>query len=230
MPALPRSVLSVLPRAFLALLAALVACIAHAEAPRQILWEDLAPAVPKSDGDDPFVHMPFEQLADLSDLGAIRNRRATGEALSAKDAKDERALVTRLQQAGIDADALLARRKEMTARRQAQSAAINAKLDGMLVRIPGYVLPLEYKEKQVSEFLLVPWVGACIHTPPPPPNQIVHVMPAKPFDTTGMFAPVWVTGKLSAASSKRSLFMLDGSADIDIAYSLKASAVEPYTE
>jgi hypothetical protein len=125
---------------------------------------------------------------------------------------------------------MLAKRQEVIAKRQAQSVAINPKLNGAVVRIPGYVLPLEYKGKQVSEFLLVPWVGACIHTPPPPPNQIVHVVPAKPFENTGMFAAVWVTGQLSAASSKRSLFMLDGSSDIDIAYSLKASAVEPYTE
>ena len=65
-----------------------------------------------------------------------------------------------LKQAGIDSDAMLAKRKEVIAQRQAQSVAINPKLNGTLVRIPGYVLPLEYKGKQVSEFLLVPWVGA----------------------------------------------------------------------
>jgi len=208
----------------------LVALSALADAPQRIMWEDLAPGLSKVDPDDPFVKMPFEQLADLSDLAAIRDRRAAGETLSAKDSKDEQMLVERLGQAGIDAEAMLAKRKELIARRQTQSVAINSRLNNALVRIPGYVLPLEYKGKQVSEFLLVPWVGACIHTPPPPPNQIVHVVPAKPFESTGMFAAVWVTGRLSAASTKRSLFMIDGSSDIDIAYSLKASAVEPYTE
>lgn len=223
--------MTALLRLMFVLCAALPALGARADAPRQIMWQDLAPAsAAKAEADDPFAKMPFEQLADLSDLAAIRGRRATGEPLSAKDAQDEQALVTRLKQAGIDPDALLAKRRALMAKRQAQAAAINPKLDGALVRIPGYVLPLEYKGKQVSEFLLVPWVGACIHTPPPPPNQIVHVLPAKPFESSGMFAPVWVTGQLSAASSKRSLFMLDGSSDIDIAWALRASAVEPYTE
>jgi len=222
--------MSTLARALLFLCAVLIAPGAGADAPKRIMWEDLAPGLAKVDPDDPFVKMPFEQLADLSDLAAIRERRAAGEKLTAKDTKDEQALVARLKQAKIDPDAMLAKRQEVIARRQAQSVAINPKLNGALVRIPGYVLPLEYKGKQVSEFLLVPWVGACIHTPPPPPNQIVHVVPTKPFESTGMFAAVWVTGQLNAASSKRSLFMLDGSSDIDIAYSLKASAVEPYTE
>ncbi len=213
-----------------AMLVALSALSALADAPQRIMWEDLAPGLSKVDPDDPFVKMPFEQLADLSDLAALRDRRAAGETLNAKDSKDAQTLIERLGQAGIDADAMLAKRKELIARRQTQSVAINSRLNNALVRIPGYVLPLEYKGKQVSEFLLVPWVGACIHTPPPPANQIVHVVPAKPFESTGMFAAVWVTGRLSAASTKRSLFMIDGSSDIDIAYSLKASVVEPYTE
>lgn len=217
-------------RRLLASCAMLVALSALADAPQRIMWEDLAPGLPKIDPDDPFAKMPFEQLADLSDLAALRDRRAAGETLNAKDSKDEQTLIERLGQAGIDADAMLAKRKELIARRQTQSVAINSRLNNALVRIPGYVLPLEYKGKQVSEFLLVPWVGACIHTPPPPANQIVHVVPAKPFESTGMFAAVWVTGRLSAASTKRSLFMIDGSSDIDIAYSLKASVVEPYTE
>lgn len=222
--------LLVLSRVLVVVLAVFVALAARADTPKRIMWEDLAPGLSEVDPDDPFVKMPFEQLADLSDLASIRDRRAAGEKLSEKDIKDEQALVSRLRQAKIDPDAMLAKRKEVIARRQAQSVSINPKLNDALVRIPGYVLPLEYKGKQVSEFLLVPWVGACIHTPPPPPNQIVHVVPAKPFESTGMFAAVWVTGRLSAASTKRSLFMIDGSSDIDIAYSLKASAVEPYTE
>jgi len=222
--------MSALNRLLFAACAVMIAVSSHAQAPKRIMWEDLAPGIAKIDPDDPFVKMPFEQLADLSDLASIRDRRAAGEKLTAKDLKDEQSLVGKLKQAGIDADAMLAKRKEVIARRQSQAVAINPKLNGTLVRIPGYVLPLEYKGKQVSEFLLVPWVGACIHTPPPPPNQIVHVTPAKPFDSSGMFAAVWVTGKLSAASSKKALFMLDGSSDIDIAYALEASAVEPYTE
>jgi hypothetical protein len=76
----------------------------------------------------------------------------------------------------------------------------------------------------------VPWVGACIHTPPPPPNQIVHVKTDQPFEFTGLFTPVWVTGRMSAAASRKSLYLIDGSSDIDIGYSLQASQVEPYKQ
>ncbi len=64
------------------------------------------------------------------------------------------------------------------------------------VKIPGYVVPLD---EDGMEFLLAPWLGACIHEPTPPPNQMVHVRlkkGAKPIDPWG-WDPLWVTGKLS---------------------------------
>jgi uncharacterized protein len=210
------------------LIGALLASLAHAQNPRQLSWEDL---VPKTAGpEDPFAKLTREQLTDLALVASIRDRQARSDKVSAADAADEQSLSKKLKQAGVNVDDLLARRKEIAAQRQKVSSGVNPTLNGKLVRIPGYLLPLEYSGKMVSEFLLVPWVGACIHTPPPPPNQIVHVKPDKPFETNGMFAAVWVTGTLATTSSKKSLFMLDGSSDIDIGYSLRASVVEPYKE
>jgi uncharacterized protein len=208
---------------------ALLAPIAHADAPRQVMWEDLVPK--PAAVDNPFAKLTKEQLLALSDIASVRERKARGEKVSAIDLEDEQAAVRRLSQAGIDVDGLLVRRKEMAERKRAQSQAVNPALDGQIVRIPGYLLPLEYTGKKVTEFLLVPWVGACIHTPPPPPNQIVHVRSDKPFEmTAGLFAPVWVTGQLAAASAKKSLYFLDGASDIDVGYSLKATEVEAYKQ
>ncbi len=141
-------------------------------------------------------------------------------------------LATRkLEKAGVDVEALLAKRREMAEQKKAGAHAPNAALDGAIVRLPGYVLPLEITGKQVTEFLLVPWVGACIHTPPPPANQIVHVKAETPFELTGgMFMPVWVTGRMSTGTLKKALTMIDGSSDIDVGYALRASRVEPYRE
>ena len=97
-----------------------------------------------------------------------------------------------------------------------------------MIRLPGYVLPIEFKGKQVTEFLLVPWVGACIHTPPPPPNQIVHVKSDKPLDINGTFDAVWVTGRMVAGTSRQSVYITDGATDLDIGYSLRATNVERY--
>ena len=207
------------------LIGALLTVTAVAEEPRQVMWADL---VPKSAAfDNPFLKLTPEQLARVSDVAAIRDRRERGDKnLSRAEIESEPALVRKLEQAGIDVDGLLAKRKEIIER----GRSVNPLLNGQIVRLPGYLLPLEFSGKQVSEFLLVPWVGACIHTPPPPPNQIVHVKPEKPVEMSGMFAPVWVTGQLTTGAIKKSLSLVDGSADIDVGYSLRASRVEPYKE
>ena len=80
-------------------------------------------------------------------------------------------------------------------------APVNASLDGAQVKIPGYIVPLEQKKAgEITEFLLVPYFGACIHTPPPPANQILHVHPAKAAKFRAMDA-VWVVGTLKTARS-----------------------------
>ncbi len=72
------------------------------------------------------------------------------------------------------------------------------KLDGQRVRVPGFVVPLELDGATVSEFLLVPFFGACIHVPPPPANQMVHVKTGEGVELEHrMMDPVWVTGQLS---------------------------------
>ncbi|MBF0236458.1 MAG: DUF3299 domain-containing protein [SAR324 cluster bacterium] len=67
-------------------------------------------------------------------------------------------------------------------------------LQGKLVRLPGYIVPLDGDENTVKQFLLVPTLGACIHVPPPPPNQIVMVNMQKSIPADFMFYAVWVTG------------------------------------
>jgi hypothetical protein len=208
-------------------LLAIVALQALADAPRQIMWQDLVPRQQVSD--NPFSKLTRDQLTQLSEVAQARDKKAAGDAsLSAAEIANEQQLTKKLEEAGIDVDGLLAKRKELTEQQRARGQALNSALDGQIVRLPGYLLPLEFSGKQVSEFLLVPWVGACIHTPPPPPNQIVHVRTEKPFDLSGLFAPVWVTGQLKAGATKKSLFLIDGTSDIDIGYSIRAGTVEPY--
>lgn len=70
-------------------------------------------------------------------------------------------------------------------------------LDGRFVRLPGYVVPLESDEGGLlDEFLFVPYAGACIHVPPPPPNQIVYVRLEKPYDFRNLWSPYWIIGKI----------------------------------
>lgn len=94
-------------------------------------------------------------------------------------------------------------------------------LDGKLVRIPGFVLPFEYSASgKVSEFLLVPYFGACIHTPPPPPNQMVYVTAEKPTDLGQQWNAIWAIGVLRTKQHLNDLG--------DAAYTLEIQKWEQY--
>ena len=98
---------------------------------------------------------------------------------------------------------------------------VEESLVGQIVRMPGYILPLDYQPGgMIEEFLLVPYVGACIHTPPPPPNQIVYVTVAEPIRVERLWSAVWVTGRLTADRHMNSLG--------DAAYTLELTGHEPY--
>lgn len=201
---------------------------ARAEEPRTLGWEELS--VRLSAADNPFATLSAEQLLALSDVAGLRSRKARGVTLTPEEVGIENKALTKLKQDRIDVDGLLAKRDAIADKKRAAASAVNPAIDGKLIRIPGYVLPLEFSGTKVTEFLLVPWVGACIHTPPPEPNQIVYVKPDKAFDMRRMFDAVWVTGRIAASGSKRSVEIVDGSADIDVGYSLRASLVEPYQQ
>lgn len=210
------------------LLAGLVLCAAPALAARQVTWEELVPQL--APYDDPFEKLSEEQFYHLGLVFHVREVRARGQPVNAVLAERAKLAEQALRESKIDVEALHAKRDEVRAERKRRAEAVVPTLDQQNVRMPGFVLPLEYSGKKVSEFLLVPWVGACIHTPPPPPNQIVHVRLEKSaeFEPTGQFQPVWVTGVMRAKASKVKLSLVDGSADIDFGYSLRGTAIENY--
>ena len=113
---------------------------------------------------------------------------------------------------------------------ESQDNQVDPALNGEQIRLPGYVLPLEFTGTKVREFLLVPYVGACIHTPPPPANQMVYVKAANEFNSEGLFTPVWVEGRIFTTRATRDLFLVDGERSIDIGYTFEAIKVEPYRE
>ncbi len=71
-----------------------------------------------------------------------------------------------------------------------------AAMAGRTVKLPGYLVPLEMSKEGIREFLLVPYFGACIHTPPPPANQIIHVRSATPIKGLRTMDAVWASGTL----------------------------------
>ena len=102
------------------------------------------------------------------------------------------------------------------------NAPINNGMIGQLVRLPGYLVPLEETKEGMKEFLLVPYFGACIHSPPPPANQIVHVLPKAAAKGLRSMDTVWVTGVLAAVRTD-SYMGVSG-------YRMEATQVAPYAE
>jgi uncharacterized protein len=97
------------------------------------------------------------------------------------------------------------------------------KHDGTIVRVPGFIIPLEDNERVVSEFLLVPYPLACIHVPAPPPNQIVHVKMDKGKKVTyDFFEPVWAQGRLKIERTQNMY--------TDSSFFMTGLSVEPYRE
>lgn len=95
---------------------------------------------------------------------------------------------------------------------------VNQDLDGAYVRMPGYIVPLEINDTGINRFILVPYVGACIHTPPPPPNQLVFVTTDTPWPGDSLWDAVWVTGKMQLTMQSTEL--------AEIGYTLKADKME----
>lgn len=84
------------------------------------------------------------------------------------------------------------------------NSPVNTSLDGKTIKMPGFIAPLEVANGVVSEFLLVPYYGACMHLPPPPMNQTVFIKADKgqgiKFEDVDL--PVWITGKLKTVEER----------------------------
>lgn len=108
-------------------------------------------------------------------------------------------------------------------RKKLDEAPISNKYINQKIRMPGFVVPLDAVRNGQREFLLVPYFGACIHTPPPPANQIVLVTPhpnlnlSKPLESMEV---IWVEGELKEARTK--------TASGVSGYALEAIQVYPY--
>lgn len=207
---------------------ALTLCMAVpalAAEPRVLNWSDLQVAAPRME--NPFDTMPNSQLADLR--VHLQWRLATADERENEDFKTRAdAALERLNAAGIDVEDLLDQRQRIMEARIAAANATNPDVLGQTVRIPGYVLPLEFLGKKVTEFLLVPTVGACIHTPAPPPNQVVHVSYPEGIEVAGLFAAVWVEGTLRSDNRVQDIGYSDGIAPVTSSYVLPATSVVDY--
>lgn len=107
------------------------------------------------------------------------------------------------------------------AKQDLPNAPVVKGLDGQNIRLPGYIVPLEVNEEgRTTEFLLVPYFGACIHVPPPPSNQIVHVKSEVGVKLDELYQPYWIEGALQVKASSSEL--------ADAGYQMQADKIYVY--
>lgn len=199
--------------------------LAASEGPRTLGWDDLVPKA--TPFENPYFKLSMDQQLDVESLVAVRNLKRRGVDVS-EDAEQVAEIHQRFRKQGLDPTTLMlafdrlqidiAQRNKMTVRA----------LDGKLVRIPGYALPLEHAGTGVTEMLLVPYVGACIHVPPPPANQTLYVKLNQSYKSDDLFEPVWITGRMKIRATNKSLTFVDGTAGVDTAYTVEDVTVTPY--
>lgn len=158
-------------------------------------------------------------VAIAAAASATSFREITWLELVPKDWKPQDRLDRKKAASLSDGDAL-AQEMMKELREILDTAPTVAAMNGASIRMPGYVVPLEQTKDGISEFLLVPYHGACIHTPPPPANQIVHVKAARPLKDVQSMSAVWVTGVLRTVR-KDSGMGVSG-------YALELAGIEPY--
>ena len=179
--------------------------------------------------DDPFEKLTEDQIYDLSYVARMRmlKERKFGS-VSDEILKTIEETEKKLTAEGVDIEGLLAQREAITELRRERAEAVVDSLNGLYIRMIGYLLPLDFDGKKGVEFLLVPWVGACIHTPPPPQNQIVFIEFDKGYETSSLYTPVWIEGVLRTESLTKELFLVDGISDINLGYAMSPKKIWGY--
>lgn len=194
---------------------------------RVITWDDLVPeSAPLKD--------PFEGYSDnILDLLEIvfRGRadlRVDLMEIASLEHKELLATEKELRDLDVDVDGLFAELERIEAEIKRRDQEVVHELEGSLVRMPGYALPLQHVDTGVTEFLLVPYVGACIHSPPPPANQMVFASLDEKYVVKNLYEPVWITGHLRIEQASRSLSYVDGQANVASGYAMRVVHIEPY--
>ncbi|MDR2503433.1 MAG: DUF3299 domain-containing protein [Deltaproteobacteria bacterium] len=101
-------------------------------------------------------------------------------------------------------------------------APVNEQVDGQRIKIPGFVAPLDWEnDAALKEFLLVPYFGACIHSPPPPANQIIYIRLEKPLKGIRSMDAIWAYGVILLEKNDSGSMGASG-------YSMRLDKVELY--
>lgn len=186
-------------------------CLADA-APKTVDWTELMP----EEDLQLLMNMPAVDHEGLSDDELMQDTTATTLKSPTSSFEDEVAnAIGQAIQAGQS--------QERTWQDALVSTRVRPELDNTNIRLAGYIVPIDFDDNDViTSFFLVPYFGACIHVPPPPPNQIIYVRYAKGFTLENLYTPFWISGKLKVETIENDMALAS--------YSLDASQLVEYQE
>jgi hypothetical protein len=171
----------------------------------EISWEDLMP-----EGEDEVLEALYLEFYEEFERRMLQNSTPLSAAAK-QDLEQDIGDVSSMIQEGSADDTM----------EQIGTFNVVKELDGKHIRVPGYVVPFDFNaDAEHKEFLLVPYFGACLHTPPPPPNQIIFVKSEAGAKIDNIYDPVWLEGTLSTGEFLNELG--------NSAYELSLAKIEPY--
>ena len=179
--------------------------------------------------ENPFQHLTDDQLYNLSVYAQISEmQRLAPERVTESMEIDAEVAKKQLIEDKIDIADMLAKGKVISEMHQKAALSTNPLLANKKIQMGGYMLALEFDNGLVSEFLLVPTIGACSHKAVPPANQIILVSAIKPVAVGPAYEAVLVTGTLRINAQSKALYLVDGEKSIEMAYTIEDAAVKPY--
>ena len=193
----------------------------------QIGWQDLKGKV--APYYDPFRELTQQQIYNLSIYGRVLElQKEMPNRVTDKMVQMREEAKAKLMADKIDIDGLFAQREIIVAKRRKAAMATNSLLKNREIQIAGYLLALEFDQGLVTEFLLVPTVGACSHKPVPAANQLILVKSKQPFDAGSPYLPIRVTGTLQTNQQDKQLNLVDGNKQVQMAYFIDDASVSKF--
>ncbi|WP_232522333.1 DUF3299 domain-containing protein [Marinimicrobium alkaliphilum] len=186
---------------------------AQANSPRTIEWTDLLP----EEDLELLLNMPAVDHGDLSDEELAADVPADGLRMPEDDLTGQIAgAISQAMSSGSDSG-------ERTWEDALVSTNVREEFNNADIRIPGFIVPIEFDDTmRITEFFLVPYFGACIHLPPPPPNQIIYVKHEAGMHLDALYTPFWVTGTITTDTTENELALS--------VYAMTADSVIEYEE
>ncbi|WP_299803593.1 DUF3299 domain-containing protein [uncultured Shewanella sp.] len=183
-------------------------------------WQVLAPIINEQDVSLPDVTESQKRL-----LAAVIQLQDSAKALDKENAVRAR---QGLIDEGVDVDAALDARARYMSLAQRRAESLNTQVNGKMVSMSGFVVPTKFNGVKATEFLLLPYAGACIHMPPPAANQIVKLSFAAGFEVENAQFPVTVVGKINADKQTELVQLVDGKMNVTMGYAMDALTIEKY--